>query len=374
MVIELLQSFGILLFVFKVLPSITGLATLFLMMCAPVIPSFLSLINAAIWTKGNFRKRGAKLLLYTLIFVLQTGSIISFYFLGVLSSENVSSNGIVWEAPLSIVLISLGWWENFIEFKGSRLCKRFKFIAFVNDLQKPREKANVWTASCKLFVVGIVTTIAILRPHSFFGIHNNANPELTTELGNRTSSSAEPISYNNCSENFNTDKFCNNTWDSFSSVQVSFSQTSATSPGTPSVDMNNKYDSKRDWYLQLFYDIEDFVIEHSLVLQIIGLTFVVCYCATLACKLNMQRLGFSISTLLISPLTILYVFLKCGNQMSFEVITLDSSYLCPSWDLHSVRYIILAVVLWISVCLLTFYVWFPDSERIAKLERSDSFK
>lgn len=376
MVIELLQSLGILLFVFKVLPGITGLAALCLMMCVPIIPSVLSLINAAVCTKGNFRKRAAKLILYIIIFVLQTGSIISFYILGVLSSENVTSNDIVWAAPLSIVLISLGWWENFIEFKSLKVCKRFKFKTFVNDLQKPREKANVWTTSCKLLAVGIVTTIAILRPHSFFGIHNNAKPEHITdnELGNRTLRSAELINYSNCSENLNTDIFCNSSWDSMSSLKVSFSQTSATSPGTSAVDMNNKYDNKPEWYLQLLYDIEDFVIEHSLVLQIIALTFGVSYCATLACKLNMQRIGFSISTLLISPLTIVYVFLKCGDQLSFEVITLDSSYVCSTWDLHSVRYITLAVVLWISTCLLTFYVWFPDSERIAKLERSDSFK
>ncbi|XP_053405852.1 chitin synthase-like isoform X2 [Mercenaria mercenaria] len=360
MVIEVLHTVGLLLFLFKVLSHLAGISAVYVMMCAPVLPSLMSLFSILACSTGNHKKRVLKLIFYMTIFIFQVGGFVLSYFLGVLN--DLVANEVIWIAPLSIVLISIKWWENFVEFKSSKFSKFGILKTFESDIQKPRDKANVLTVSCKLLTVGLIIMLVVYEPHPFFNVDSHDFPR------NSTSKSMQNASFHTIESQLNTGDSrtpdCNINGQNGSLPNSSCIETPATSKAN-SVNA----DSSKNWFLQLFEDIRNFIYEHSLVLQIIALTFVVSYCAALACKLHMQRIGFSLATLLVSPLTLTYILLKCGDKLTFDVITLELTYICPSWELTSGTHIGLAAGLWISMCLLTIYVWFPNSERMAKLER-----
>lgn len=95
------------------------------------------------------------------------------------------------------------------------------------------------------------------------------------------------------------------------------------------------------------------------------------YLAYTVCKLQMQRLSFSIPCLLSTPIAIIVLIFECDLGFDF-VSTVSKNSLTTSCDdkIDLPWFHILLAALW----LLSFYwvarhIWFPKQERLAKVER-----
>lgn len=100
--------------------------------------------------------------------------------------------------------------------------------------------------------------------------------------------------------------------------------------------------------------------------------FVGYYLAYTVCKLQMQRLSFSIPFILSTPIAIIVLIFECDFGLDF-VSTVSKNSLTTSCDdkIDLPLFHILLAALW----LLSFYwvarhIWFPKQERLAKVERT----
>ncbi|KAH3835621.1 hypothetical protein DPMN_108977, partial [Dreissena polymorpha] len=115
------------------------------------------------------------------------------------------------------------------------------------------------------------------------------------------------------------------------------------------------------------------IVEHfhsySLMYIQIGTGIVITYLSGLACKLHMQRVAFSLSIILAPPLALTIVYLQCTFQF-LPAHWHMGGWFCPSGGFKDlIAPIVCAAALWISYIITTSHIWFPQSERMAKLEK-----
>jgi hypothetical protein len=79
----------------------------------------------------------------------------------ILKTTEQLSNNLQWELPLSLFLISLGYWESFAEIKFSKHHFFVWFQRSVKLLQKTRPKVYITASLLKIFVL-ITTAICCL--------------------------------------------------------------------------------------------------------------------------------------------------------------------------------------------------------------------
>ena len=98
-------------------------------------------------------------------------------------------------------------------------------------------------------------------------------------------------------------------------------------------------------------------------------SLLVTYLATLACKLHMQKTAFALPLLLSPPASLAVVYLQCRYE--FHPVDWHMGvWLCPAVDVESLLLpLSCAGALWVSYCLVVSHVWFPRSERMAKVEK-----
>ncbi|XP_060554144.1 uncharacterized protein LOC132715175 isoform X2 [Ruditapes philippinarum] len=115
--------------------------------------------------------------------------------------------------------------------------------------------------------------------------------------------------------------------------------------------------------------VEDHFHSYSLMYLQIGSGIVITYLSGLACKLHMQRVAFSFSITLAPPVTLALIYLQCH----FEFIPAHwhmGGWFCPGEDISDLFIpLACALALWLSYCITVSHIWFPQSERMAKLEK-----
>lgn len=206
-----------------------------------------------------------------------------------------------WELPLSLILLSIGWWENYVSGEWTvfgRITIPFKHWRSI--LQDVRETSYFLIAP---FKIGLAILMARL-------ITNNTN---FVVLG--------------------TDEF------------------NATT---------SKYSSKA----------EEIGVSYSLLFIQMGSGIVCTYLAGLACKLHMQRTAFSLPLVIGPAVSLLLIFFQCEFDF-LPIYWHTGGWFCPkSTDLYSLMIpIICAILVWLSYCITVSHIWFPQSERMAKIEK-----
>ena len=117
-------------------------------------------------------------------------------------------------------------------------------------------------------------------------------------------------------------------------------------------------------------DSAEFHMNHYslLYLQLMA-SLLVTYLASLACKLHMQKTAFALPLLLSPPASLAVAYLQCR----YEFLPGDwhmGLWLCPSLEVGELLLpLCCAGALWVSYCLVVSHVWFPRSERMAKVEK-----
>lgn len=115
--------------------------------------------------------------------------------------------------------------------------------------------------------------------------------------------------------------------------------------------------------------VDDHFRSYSLMYLQIGSGIVITYLSGLACKLHMQRVAFSLSIILAPPVTLAVVYLQCR----FEFLPAHwhmGGWFCPDEAIEELFIpLACALALWISYGITASHIWFPQSERMAKLEK-----
>lgn len=113
-----------------------------------------------------------------------------------------------------------------------------------------------------------------------------------------------------------------------------------------------------------------FFTRYSLMLVQISCGYACNYLCGIACKIHMQRFSFCLPLILVPLLAISLTIWRClGGEASLPFW--EGTIACPaSVTFAGLGEVIgVAIALQVSIVLLSWHVWFPSTERMAKLER-----
>ncbi|KAL3866223.1 hypothetical protein ACJMK2_043545 [Sinanodonta woodiana] len=313
LIVECLQTFGVALLIYRVLPStdlFRGIVTTFAI-CQ--IPSLLKVIvhekrpNPSIseilaiimniaafivqilaipfFTVGDFVKEGN----FSIVEGHETN--------GYTYTPVILKRTATWELPLGLLLTSLGWWENYVSGEWTifgKITIPFKHMRKI--LQDSRETTFLLVGP---FKIGLTILLArLLTGNSDFKV------------------SSSPVS------NLNAE--------------------------TP---------------------VEAHFVKYSLMYLQIGTGIILTYLAGLVCKLHMQKMAFSLPIVLAPPTALAVAYLQCRYQF-LPANWHTGGWFCTNEGAEGlIMPLIAAAILLLSYCITVSHIWFPQSERMAKLEK-----
>ncbi|XP_052806627.1 chitin synthase chs-2-like [Mya arenaria] len=129
--------------------------------------------------------------------------------------------------------------------------------------------------------------------------------------------------------------------------------------------------STNDFYQTIFNHLMEFYDTYKFEIKIMTCSFAISQLASLACRLSMQQFSFALPLILTPPLsTIAVVRLSCNNFLESTQYKVGINLTCSMPEDDQLKLFIASEALaWIAVITLTWYIWVPRVERMAKLER-----
>ncbi|KAL3886859.1 hypothetical protein ACJMK2_026821 [Sinanodonta woodiana] len=126
-------------------------------------------------------------------------------------------------------------------------------------------------------------------------------------------------------------------------------------------------DNRGHYEDSLLYNIQDFLSRNIFTVSHIASSILCAYFGGLACQLQMQIVSFCIPLLLVTPLTLFIVFQKCNAGLgALDLRILD--FLCPAAEMDKLLLpVVCGSCLWMSLVFLTYHVWLPRCNRMAKM-------
>jgi len=317
MFVEIAQTLGIVLMVFKVLPNVENVTGLFVMSSLCIVPGILKIIFSSRRNQTEFQK------MFTILFdivavILQLTIWIIFLVVKEFDSNisiNISENKFfLINLVISTFLISLGAWENFTQVRYTSNKISFFIQSQISDLRKH---------NAKIYVVVNALKIVFTFLFSYFLMNNNLKVEFK-QFSNQMNLSA--------------------------SKQIFF-------------------DNKED----LFFTNSS--VYEPMVIHVFS-TAICFYTGRIACKLLMQKFGFSLPLTLTTPVTLGIMFLlSLSNQfqVKFDIYdgVLGKYFYLDGLAIPSSLFTVFIgfSVFWLSQLWITSHIWSPKLERMAKNER-----
>ena len=348
LLIETLSTVGMFLLLYVVLPYMNALTGLFLLSGIGLIPSFLMLFN-----RPQSSKTSTKYLNFMLDIFAFLGQAMAAFGISIMYAatqeqhENTYPNwntvcsnasftttvtaesplnydyiqvgelpsGVeLWIIPIALVLISVGYWENFID-SNSKLCFGLEAVNnFRYDIHHARTKIYLIVGVYK-----IILTFALLMIQHWVNIDNQMD------------------------------------------LQMLFSGT-------------NFYDNKCNVYeenVNMPFN-EDWLLAAVIQISVGILCF---YIADLSVKGYMQRLSLSLPLYLVTPVAFFLLSWACLDCDSYWDFGTYNYWNCYSGSnkiedlfIGGNNYIWLGIIWFPSFLLLTRYLWFPNAIRLAKLD------
>ncbi|CAF1323989.1 unnamed protein product [Adineta steineri] len=309
-IVETCHTIGLSLLVFRILPSLDNVTGLFILNGVCIVPAFLNLFSSNRHHNQSIR---------ILAFITDLGSVfmqlsVCFIPYFVKTTDKISYD-LRWQLPLALFLISLGYWESFIEM---RLSKKYVFSWFRHSLrllEKTRPKVYL-TASLLKIIVLIISAICFLP----------------------------------------------NTVDKNLYLQV-FRQ----------VPISEKYSRG----FGIFDEHEDlFRITKEVYAPFIIQIFSSCICyytGRIACKVLMQCFGFSLPLTMSTLVAYIVLFFTQGYTNKKDTISLGHLFYLDKPQALGSKLLITSLIgfliLWLSRMKITSHVWFPTSERLAQIHK-----
>ncbi|GAB1605132.1 chitin synthase chs-2-like, partial [Argonauta hians] len=372
LLIESLHSFGLCLFLFRVLPCLNTIRCLLLMNAVCQIPAILRLFA----TKRSEDKRRkiitiifdffAVLMQLTAIVVALTSMSTSCKqdkhhttqasnVVGIDNGKNGAKQTTdipapqTWEIPVALILISVKWWENFFD-KSIKIGRReFCVKEYKDSLYRVRVKAYILVSAWK---IGLTFGFAFLLIPNLSLVSKAFGTLLHKEVYNCTNTTLPAVT---------TLSFLQSTVTTNNTFQHRTINCSDPADATNGCCQGTHEDP---WW--------EFMTYLPLIIQIVssGLCY---YLARLACKLCMQRFSFAAPLCLVTPVAV-------GTLLAFYYLGLDNflteAFLqSPSMDVESDRQKLIWHIgigfglWWVSQLWVTRYIWTPKAPRLAFTEK-----
>lgn len=95
-----------------------------------------------------------------------------------------------------------------------------------------------------------------------------------------------------------------------------------------------------------------------------------CYLAGMACKLHMQKIGFSLPLILVTPVSVGLNIAQCTKRIVPDNLVTEK-WACFKMEIPGeiLTPILMMVLLFVSVIIITNHVWLPNSERMSQLKK-----
>ncbi|CAL1526679.1 unnamed protein product [Lymnaea stagnalis] len=392
--IETVHTFGLCLFLFRVLPCLDTVRCLLLMNALCTIPAILRLF--ATKRSEDSKRKVATILLDILALLMQLSAYV--IVLASMKSECVktpstpgetsetdvaggsawqntySLSDMSWEIPLSLLLISVKWWENFCDDDIRLGCIYIPVKQYKDSLHRCRVKCYILAS---LWKVGVTFGLAFLLVPNLAMIdkafsdllytpaeqvtYNGTFTDLTPKLLPFPNVTVSPLD-NPTLLSEREAKLPESLFMGITFQNCSLTNTTVGGKKNTTVCTTTKVYRWRQWETYL-----------PLIVQIVS-TGLCYYFARLACKLCMQRISFSIPLSLTTPVSVAAIITICYVDSSkLELMPGFLKWTCTEGNGER-KWLIWHLGLgfglwWASQLWITRYIWTPKAPRLAFTER-----
>lgn len=303
-------------------------------------------------------------------------------------------NRYMWELPVALLFISITYWENFVEKDLLIWRLTVPFLQWKRRLNSVRERlyifVGVWKAGWTLLFA------AILLPGFTFNMEFSsvtqkgstvATMAAVTSSPNVTSGAATiPASFLKSSSDTIVKRSISDKIDQNGiSAVLNLTEnnikgrnhikglSNGTKPAgtilrSHSANLVTETGNKLSTSLDLAESVkENFQRYGPLYLQLLC-SALLSYFGSLACKLCMQLVGFTVPLFMATPIALGIIIAQCYTKFIPSYLYI---WLCPeiSGDVR-VFHLMWLGVLWVSHIILTSHIWIPRNGRMAKIDRS----
>lgn len=280
--------------------------------------------------------------------------------------EGYFGNPLLFELPIALLLISLSYWENYVEGNFTIFNKVMTFKAWKKQLHHCRGRLYIFASVWK--VVWTVAFAMLLQSGFDFNLSYTAHQTqdlkapsagLSVAMKHAVRRQAENTTPGNLStiNNFITSR------DFLGLLSTSPLSISSTGHNIISTQAAQNGDNVVYFSPETRQHFERYGILYVQILSSMILT----YFGRTACKMCMQVIGFSIPLTLVSPICVTIAVL----QNIFEFLPTGSFvWIGPEtgsnlWMLH----LCWIGVLWLSELFIVAHIWFPNNGRMEKTDR-----
>jgi hypothetical protein len=271
-IIEICQTFGVSVFIFKVLPCVENITALFLLNAVCLVPAIFKMALSS--KRGMTRLKASIVMLLDLVAILCQLSV-CFMFLvkrfdyktkvnSQLKKKEEPDRFFILYVVASTVLVSLGWWETFAAVRFSTNRVTIFVQTQINELRKHRSKVYLIISPIKIALI-------FLFGYLLLPAHLQMEYALFDNIVNMTSSGTTGIE---------------STTRSMTTV-ANFQQLT-TSTVSPQPTIDNLFHSSACYMPFLFHVISSAVCF---------------YTSRIACKVLMQQIGFALPLSLSTSVT-----------------------------------------------------------------------
>lgn len=406
--IELLHSFGLCLMVFHILPKTDMARCLIHLSGIFVIPAFLKTLFVITDKSLSGIKRVTLTLINGIAFLIQFGNLAAtcMFSIPLTDGEKQSlvndvidnthvittiqrqrplfTNRIIWEVPMALIFVSLSFWENYAE--GDLYICSFKIplLDWKKNLLLVKQRLYILIG---LWKIGWTLIFAVLLVP---GLNFNMNfSDLNSVAVNHTKNNSTdllPLAEKKIDAptiGITTSPLVSGI-DDFSQINLT---KAIKDQGIKSVlhlteemlDREQKVTGKNQNITNMKKNNTS--NDYRYISEVIRLNFekygvlylniisncLMAYFGSLACKLCMQLLGFTVPMFLATPITFGLIIAQCNDRLIPSYIYV---WVCPEskGDIRLFHLLWLGAI-WISQIITTSHIWFPRNGRMAKVDR-----
>ncbi|WAR00430.1 CHS2-like protein [Mya arenaria] len=428
LLVELLHTLGMCLLVFRVLPLLDMLRALILLASIYTIPAFLKTVFEGRDPNISLSRKCSMFMLNCGAFLIQIGSIVLclMYQIPMTPDEKLAirnkvlrdnievmvprpmlregyfGNYIVYELPLALILISLAYWENFVD-DDMEICGRvLAFRSWKKHLHHTRGRLYIFVSVWK--ALWVVAFAILLQPGFNFNLHYTQYTISSNKTGTSNATLLNttliPVASNMSINTIETDTFVEENpialpqrsmfkrqaeGESILEYPVYGDYGAGNAGGgsatinplvkltEPTVNIENDTKkslnitrSLKDIFKLSKQTIRHFELYGIVYIQIISSSLTT-YFGSTACKLCMQLMGFSLPLMLILPVSVAFIVLQCVYQFLptgvFIWVGVETG--SNTWILH----LAWLGVVWLSEVYIVSHIWFPSNGRMERIDR-----
>ena len=315
--IEGVSTAGEAYLVLYIFPRLDSFSVVISMSQLAIVPSVLNIVNTTLCCrlmKRNIKKRVLiKLLVSVCPLILSVSSLVITIVFWVSKSSNLC-----WMLPLCVCLKSLCFWDNFVDDDDKAQHK-----ASTESLDHSQEEKKARTKTSENHKRTFITSGARLLVCAAFYC-------VITFNDMRQRKSIQPLH----------------------NLTVTHKHT---------CQLENSF-------LEFVCDVYQ---SYGTELKIVLLSFLMTQISTLACRLHLQRVAFTLPTYAAPVVTSALVWTTCQVPMAKQFSNFFGvDFIYPlNMDILSWSVFLSALLAYVALLGLTWYLWFPKVERMAKLEK-----